>query len=327
MRRTPRTFSARTFSARTFSARTFSALAAAALGLSLLAACSDDGDVDADDGSSPAETTTDATTDPTSPVDPTGATSDATGAPTGTDAPGPEVVPVYYVGDTPQGDRLYREFTQVAGVDPLVGAASAVTAGDPVDPDYRTLWPGGRFTSVQQSAGAITVEVPDAGWLTRGSLDRSRARLAVQQLVHTLQGVIGERLPVRVTLDGKAAPTLLGVDATNGLKARPQLEVLALVNVTEPAEGTVVGDTLTATGRASSFEATVPWTIENRAGKVVRRGFATADGWLDKLHPWEVEIDVSGLAPGRYTFIARTDDPSNGEGAGPHEDTKRITVE
>lgn len=308
--------------------RTVTAVAAATLSLGLLAACGDDDPTPADDptsasdGSDPSGSA--GATDGTNGTD---GTDSPSGSATATDAPAPRAIPVYYVGDTPQGDRLFREFTQSSGVDPLVAGAAAVTAGDPVDPDYRTSWPSGRFASVEQTADAIVVEVEDEAWLSPGDLDRAEARLAVQQLVLTLQGAIGKRLPVRVEYDGAPADTLLGVTVGAGLKAAPQLEVLALVNVTEPAEGTAVSGTITATGRASSFEATVPWTIEDSTGKVVLEGFATADGWLDKLHPWETEIDVSGLAPGRYTFIARTDDPSNGEGGGPTEDTKRITVE
>ena len=47
---------------------------------------------------------------------------------------------------------------------------------------------------------------------------------------------------------------------------------------------------------------------------------------MDKLYPWETEVDVSDLAPGTYTFVAMTDDPSGGEGGGPTEDTKTIIV-
>ncbi|HWJ10502.1 MAG TPA: Gmad2 immunoglobulin-like domain-containing protein [Nocardioides sp.] len=307
--------------------RTAVALAGTTLSLGLLVACGDDDPAPtADDPTSAASDASSATAGPDSTDGPDG-TGSASGSATATDPPDPRAIPVYYVGDTPQGDRLFREFTQSSGVEPLVAAAAAVTTGDPVDPDYRSSWPSGRFASVEQTADAIVVEVDDEAWLTRGDLDRGRARLAVQQLVYTLQGAIGQRLPLEVEYDGKPAATLLGVTVGAGLRAAPELDVLALVNVTEPAEGSVVSGTITATGRASSFEATVPWTIENRAGKVVRKGFATAEGYTDKLYPWETEIDVSGLAPGRYTFIARTDDPSDGEGGGPTEDTKRITIE
>lgn len=299
--------------------RTTAAVPAALLVLGLLAGCSDDdGGGGATDAESGASDTASATTS---------ATADATeDAPTSS-APDPSVVPSYFVGKTPAGDRLYREFVQVDGVDPLAGAAAAVTSGGPIDPDYRTLWPHGRFDSVTRERDAIVVELPDAAWLEAGTLKPAEARLAVQQLVYTLQGVAGKRLPIRVVYDDKPAATLLGVDVGQGLRARPQLDVLALVNVTEPAEGSTVGSSLEAEGRASSFEATVPWEIRDASGEVVLDGSAMADGWVDKLHPWTATIDTSSLDPGSYTFVARTDDPSDGEGFGPTEDTKRITIE
>ncbi len=103
--------------------------------------------------------------------------------------------------------------------------------------------------------------------------------------------------------------------------------MLNLVSVTTPEEGATVSGTFTATGVASSFEATVPWEIR-QGDEVVKTGFSTAEGWMEKLYPWTTEVDVSDLPPGDYTFVALTDDPSGGaEGHGPSEDTKSITVE
>jgi hypothetical protein len=87
-----------------------------------------------------------------------------------------------------------------------------------------------------------------------------------------------------------------------------------------------VGDSFDAEGRASSFEGTVVWEIKDSAGKVVLDGSAQADGW-DKLYPWRSTVSTTSLDPGDYTFVARTDDPSDGEGPGPTEDTKRIKVQ
>jgi hypothetical protein len=80
-----------------------------------------------------------------------------------------------------------------------------------------------------------------------------------------------------------------------------------------------------ARGRASSFEATVPWEIRD-GDTVVTEGFATALGTGDRLFAWEAEVDLTGIAPGEYTFVAMTDDPSNGEGAEPFVDTRTIVV-
>jgi hypothetical protein len=289
------------------------AAAGTVLALGVLAGCGDD---EPADKPTPSAATSDVAT----------GSGSATASATGTPSDEASAVPAYYVGTTPQGGRLYREFIQVAGADRLVAAAAAITSGDPVDPDYRTLWPKGRFASVSRTTDAIEVGLADDGWLSAGSLQPAQAKLAVQQLVYSLQGVIGERLPLRVMLDGKPAATLLGVPVGKGLGAAPELDVLALVNVTEPAEGSVVSGTFTATGRASSFEATVPWEVQDSSGKVVLEGSAMADGWTDKLYPWSAEVDVSELPAGSYTFVARTDDPSGGEGGGPTEDTKQITI-
>ena len=72
----------------------------------------------------------------------------------------------------------------------------------------------------------------------------------------------------------------------------------------------------------------MPWQIRDASDEVVLDGFATAEGAIDRLYKWETEpIDVSDLAPGTYTFVAMTDDPSGGEGTGPFTDTRTIIVE
>ncbi|PUA80422.1 Gmad2 immunoglobulin-like domain-containing protein [Nocardioides currus] len=236
-------------------------------------------------------------------------------------------VPVYFTGDTPQGPRLYREFRAVPSDNPLMEAAVLLTAGDTLDPDYRTEWPGAGFASIEVSDGLIVAELKDDGFTSRpDGMSKRDATLAVQQLVYTLQGVQQERVPVQVLLGGQPT-SLFGLDTTEPFTAADALDVAALVNVTTPEQGsTVAGDTLEASGVASSFEANVPWEI-SIGDEVVLDGFATAEGWMDKLYPWETSIDVSSLEPGAYRFTARTDDPADGEGGGPTEDTKEFTLE
>jgi hypothetical protein len=294
-----------------------------------LTACSED-DPDAGDQAPAGATATDTTSESPS-EDPTAEPGGSGGS--GSESPSDEpdgttggAVPVYYVGDTPQGPRLFREFQQVSG-DPLLEAAKLVYGGVPRDPDYRTEWPDVGIESVQATDGVLLVTIPGDGFTDRpDGMSKASARLAVQQLVHTLQGVQLERVPVQVQRTG-TDPVLFGIDTSAPFTNAPPLDVLSLVNVTSPEQGaTVDGDTLEASGVASSFEATVPWEIA-QGGKVVLDGFATAEGWMDKLYPWETTIDVSGLEPGDYTFVARTDDPSGGaEGAGPSEDTKDFTL-
>lgn len=235
-------------------------------------------------------------------------------------------VPVYYVGDSGSGPRLFREFRKVSG-DPALGAAEMAASGSPADPDYRSAFPsGGGFSSVGHEGSTIEVALSDEAWVDRPSgLSADDAELAVQSLVYTVQGALQSRDPVVVTSPG-GATTLLGVETADGVANADQLEVLSLVNVTSPEQGAEVSGTFTASGVASSFEANVPWEVRDSSDAVVVRGFATAEGWMDALYPWETEVDLSGLAPGDYTFIAMTDDPSGGEGNPPQYDTKSITV-
>jgi hypothetical protein len=234
-------------------------------------------------------------------------------------------VPVYFVGDTPQGPKLYREFRKVAADNPSLGALALMTSGDALDDDYRTLYPGGSFAGVEVDDDSIDVSLPDQSWTTApDGMSTRDARLAAQQLVYTLQGVAQSRLPVAIELDGAPADLFgLGGELSN----EPEIDVRALVNVSAPEEGATVTGSFTASGVSSSFEATTPWEIR-QGGTVVKKGFSTAEGWMDKLYPWETEaIDVSDLPPGDYTFVALTDDPSGGEGSGPTEDSKTITVQ
>jgi hypothetical protein len=221
---------------------------------------------------------------------------------------------LYFVGDTPAGPRLYREFQKVTG-GPLADLEAITRANGPEDPDYRTTWPAGSFESVTVEDERIDVELgapaPEM---------RLRGPLVVQQVIYTVQAATGAELPIRFTEDGQT------LDGTLYQRAA-QSKVLALVNISDPVEGLQVQDSFVARGRADSFEATVRWEIV-RGQEVVKEGFATAEGWGGRLYPWETEIDVSDLSPGTYTFVAKTDDPSGGtEGFGPFTDTRTIIVD
>lgn len=235
-------------------------------------------------------------------------------------------VPVYFVGDTPQGPRLYREFQRIDADDPLDGALNLAASGAALDPDYTTLLPAGTFTGSTSSDG-ISIPLPDDSWtrLPEG-LSETDALLAVQQIVYTAQGVLQDRQPVTFTDSAGNATQIFGIASEDGFTAADPIDTLALMSVTSPETGQTVSGTLEASGVGSSFEANVLWKIQDSAGKSVLKGHATAEGWMDKLYPWETEIDVSDLAPGDYTFVASTDDPSDGEGGGPTVDTKAFTI-
>lgn len=259
-------------------------------------------------------------------------------------------VPIYYAGEAADKLRLFREFQQVEG-EALSEAAKLVDGGAPMDPDYRTLWPGQTVTGAEATGRVITVSLNGDAFTERpDGMTEHEAWLAIQQMVHTLQGVEQSEAPVQFVRPapeseepaGSEAPetttepeqpeaypsTLFGVDVSAPVKRAKWENALGLVNVTVPSQdGTVSGDVLDAEGLASSFEATVPWQIL-QGEEVVLEGFATAEGWVDKLHPWHTSIDLSELEPGDYTFVAMTDDPTGGtEGPGPTSDSKDFTLQ
>lgn len=272
-----------------------------------------------------ADPTTESTTSDPSPEQTPPPQTPSESSSDGTEEPGTVAAPIYFVGDTPLGSRLYREFRQVEGDNPMQEALALLVAGDALDPDYGTLLGGLVVSSVSDDAGTIVVDLGPDSTTADKSVSPDDGALAVQSLVYTLQGVSQTRDPVQVTVGGVPTP-LFGQPTDTGVDAAAQLDVLALVNVTTPGSDATVNGTFTADGVASSFEATVPWQVRDESGAVVLDGFSTADGWVDKLYPWSTEVDVSSLAPGAYTFAALTDDPSGGEGPGPFEDTKTITV-
>ncbi len=262
----------------------------------------------------------------------------ATSSPTSS-APSPEpteatetpvedfTVAVYYLGDTPQGPRLFREFRKAAGVTSLAAALDAATAQTPLDPDYRTPWPAG-IVAATAFDEVIDITLADASVRERpAGMSRAEAEIAVEQLIYTAQAAVQERAPVQFRLAGNPIDQVYGVPTSEPLAQGKPLEVLSLVNITAPEEGATVSGTLDASGVANSFEANVPWQIL-QGDRVALSGFAMADGaFEDKLFPWQVSIDLSDLPPGTYTFRATTDDPSDGEGPGPFVDTKTITVQ
>jgi hypothetical protein len=285
----------------------------------VLAGCGNGDDPQANDPNDQPSTSAKPTRTPKPSEEPSPSQSDS-------GAPARVAAPLYFVGDTPQGPRLFREFQQVEADNPLDEALALISAGDADDPDYGTLLTGGQFR-VSSDGPDLVVELPsaDAADLA-GDMSKADAKLAIQQVVYTVQGVLQTRDPVSFAVDGELSPVFGIQPPAGGFKAAPQNNVLALVNVTQPQQNSEPGATFTASGVANSFEATVPWQVLDQSGAKVLEGFATADGWGDHLYPWQSDVDASGLAPGTYTFVAMTDDASDGEGAGPTQDTKTFTL-
>jgi hypothetical protein len=217
-----------------------------------------------------------------------------------------ELVPAYFVGPSPGRDRLYREFDEVPAGDPIQGALDRIQQA-PGDPDYRTTWAPGSFDSAELLDGTIQVEVGTAGLPAPGGI-------AAQQLVYTLQGAAGARLPVQL-LDG-------GKPIGDPYQAAPADAVLNRISISDPAEGNSYEDSFVARGRADVRERHVNWDLSDLSGAVVARGVAIV-GEQEGFEPWEATVDLDDLQPGTYVFTATTDDEAF---AAPSTDTRSIVV-
>lgn len=318
--------------------------ALAAASLLVLTACGSDGD----DGSN------DASANDSAATDSTGDTADDTATDTTTDtdaseSPGQDteqpaeepsddagqggdhVVTAWFVGDGPRGPVLFPEQVAVSEDDDLADELTALMT-TPKDPDYRTLWQQGSLVSAEflgnGSKGLIRVEVSADATSTPDGASPKDAKLALQQVVHTLQEAVGKKAPVEFLVDGKNADQVLGVPTTAPVKQAPALKTLSLMTITTPAEGEQVSGSFTATGANNGFEAWVGWQLLDADGKVVKDGFTTAAGWMgNKLFDWKAKINVAGVPAGDYVLRFHNDDPSGGtEGSGPAEDTRSITI-
>jgi hypothetical protein len=151
------------------------------------------------------------------------------------------------------------------------------------------------------------------------------ARAAVQQVVYTVQAVVGSRLPVRFMFHAAAAKSVLGVPATEPIAPGRVPDTLSLVSISDPNEGdSVTGDRLRVTGLNSGFEGSVAVYLE-RNGRRFAIQPTIGGGYPNKLSPWSVILDLSDVAPGTYTLVAENDDPTGRNK--PDKDTRTIVVE
>lgn len=265
-------------------------------------------------GGRPAQTSSDPP--PTSSPNASATSPNGSDYPTAGPLPMPAALPVYRVGVLDAaGSRLglVREFvppsalsrTTPSPTTPSQRALAAATlsiedSAATFDAGYRALWAGARVVNVDVRPDLILVT------LTHGAtgLNAAEARLAVQQLVWTVQSAAGASNlpPVRFALaDGSTA--LAGSLTTASSYNRPTdpmqvATILAPLWIDQPyrKQALVAGAPLTVTGQASTFEANVAWTLE-RAGTPVASGSTTA----------------TVAAPARGTFSFRTGPLARGD--------------
>jgi hypothetical protein len=238
-------------------------------------------------------------------------------------------VPVYYVSETGQGPRLYREFHAGPAGDELTAAVDHAVSRTPDDPDYFTPWPGGASAGqVDFDGEIITIDLQaDGGAETlrnrpRG-MEQDVASMAVEQLMYTAQAALQEgRPPIQFLINGGRTDMVLGVPTSEPLAQGDETSTLAQVWIIDPAEGAKVDSGFEVSGIGAFFEANVVWELR-QGTKVVKDGFTTAEECC-RMAPYSFTVDAP---PGDYTLVVTDSDASGGqEGFAPFQDTKNITI-
>lgn len=251
---------------------------------------------------------------------------------------------LYYLGDTPTGPRLFREFHALPatnGDEAVEQSLSSVDPADggPDDPDYRTVWPEGSFSGAEVADDRITIELAAAAADRPAGVSEREAWIGIQQVVYTADAAIRRSLPVAFELDGAPAEEVLGVEVEELVERDRQYDVLTPVNISDPVEGKAVkGDWLFARGTTIEAPREVTWQVEqivssdetsgSGIGGAAFGGRARAGDEGTDGPGWRARIDLSGLPVGEYLLIAEvrhigqaSDSPAF------YSDTRRFVVE
>ena len=231
-------------------------------------------------------------------------------------------VPVYYLGNSTGGTRLFQEIRQVPAPDgKAVAAVRAALQRQPKDPNYSTPWHDTGVNSVRWQRHVIAVDLTGeaSAWPLADATKNAR-RVAIQQLVYTAQAALNLDRPVLFTVDGEPVDELLGLPADRPIPRSDPLSVQAMVQITEPSEGAVVTSPVVVRGVANVFEENVNRQVLGVDGRVVRDGFTMTKAAYE-FSPFEETIR---LPPGDYTL--RFFEASAKDGRPTYVDTKAITV-
>lgn len=295
--------------------RSPAALTGVAVALALLTGCADDATV-----AGPAAPTGAATSPAATPT-----STPSSGAPapaTTTPAPaGTRAVAVYYLRDTTNGPRLYREFHRRPATAAVVrDAVTAMLTEPAVDRDYTSLWPTGtRVLGARKDGTTLVVDLSAEARQLRAGAAHERASL--QQLVWTATAADRTSKAVQLLVEGKEVESLGGhVDTSEPMTRGQAASELGPVWVLTPTEGGTLRRGASFGGEASVFEATVSWQLV-QGGRVVDEGFTTASTGAPGRGSWKAVADV---APGDY--VLRAFESSAEDGRETFVDDKRITV-
>lgn len=229
---------------------------------------------------------------------------------------GAETVTAYFVRSA--SDRLWVEPAEMDLDEPTVGVAQAAVqamlTGDPRDPGLAPpADTDAQVLGADIDDGLLTVNVSAA--LAQASGGSAAEEALAQALAHT--GAQFDSVDsVQLWIEGEAVTDLWGhLDWSDPVE--PDLFALSPIVISSPEwDAEVSAGTLTASGTANVFEATVGLRLVDPVGTVVEDTFTTATCGSGCRGDWEHTFDTE-LTPGSWTVEAEEPDPSGGEGRAP----------
>lgn len=215
------------------------------------------------------------------------------------------LLPVYWLGEVGDSERLFREYLpapQGAAREPISDAVQLMTAGQPLDPDYHSPWrPASRVTSSISTKNVITVDISSDA--VSEQLEEADARLALQQLVYTATaaasnaGLItgGEASSVVVLIDGAAQYRAFGAVDIGGEWTRDPA-TLAPVWIIDPQEGVEAdAGSVTVHGVAPDAAEFVSWQIDRSAN-------GSTEGGSDLFRDGRASVSAGEGGQSTYSF-------------------------
>jgi hypothetical protein len=223
---------------------------------------------------------------------------------------------------------LYREFRAVPDTS-VAGVLRTMMSAKPLDPDYASLWPAGSsVTSATVDGDVITVQLNDAA--LRGTGGSEFACRSLDQLVWTATAVEPRATRVRVVGPDGAGVVAewwgVGCGSDRPLARGAHTEVLAPVQISSRNEGDAVDGSFTFGGEATVFEATVSWSVVDKAtGAELTKGFATASAGAPARGTWSASVQLSGVTAGQQLELRAWESSAN-DGSVRSLDTKTVRV-
>ena len=260
-----------------------------------------------------------------------------TATPTATPTPAPLVEPVapvssapatypvwvYYVDKRKDPDQLLFREQAVAPASPLhtfvKDAVTAMLSTPAHDPDYTSYWPAGTTVTAVNITGDTTAVVDLSAQAANGPT--GKGAISAQQLLYTIIASAPKIDGLQLRINGTPVTSLWGSPLATTVAPEPAWQVLGHVWITSPLQAETVASSVTISGEASVFEATVSWQIL-RSGGVLKHGSTNATLGAPDRGTWSVT--VQGLAPGPYTVRAYEVSPKDGSIT--HVDDKAFTV-